>query len=576
MLKCWVRKSLRPALTALALGAMTLSFTGAARALGPAAKGVFVGNEFYAPTVTWQNNARVSGFTTLCLFTMHVQSNGNLDYNGTPIVTNGVYVGDSTWGAKLAACKAAPSSVNRIELTIGGWGDPSFTNIKNLIASQGTGSSSILYRSFQALKNAIGIDAIQYDDEQTYDSGSAVSFGNMISGLGMKVTLCPYTAQAFWVSVRSQLGAKVDAIYLQCYDGGAGNDPGNWNSAFGGFKVYPGLWGNTDTPGSAAAKMRGWQNNLGITGGFMWLNGSLPGDAPKWAETLHIGLDPIAFFNIVNQNSGRCVDLINGNTANGAVVNQWGFDSNSGNQRWSLVPSENGDHFKLISWTSGKCLGPAADSINAGVQITDSEYSGNNTAQQWDLIDTGNGWHNIKNVKSGLVLDVAGNSTADNGMLDQWPSNGQANQRFRLQPWGNYYLQASTGKYICVQGAGTTNGSAIIQYDGQSNPWFRWTFTSVGDGWYDLFSVNAPTRVISVQNASIAANAPCVLWDYNAASHANSTVRVLPKTNGKYKFYFQHDGMSWDIPGGGPANNTPLQQFPDNAGANQEFAMERS
>ena len=214
-----------------------------------AVRGVYVGGDFYPPIASLAAG-RASGFNTFFLFTLHVYPNGDVYYNNTPVVQNGVYVGDPTWGASLAALRPA---VNRIELVVSSYGDASFDNIKNLVATNGTGAGSILYQDFLALKNATGVDAIQYDDEQTYDVSSAVAFGRMIAALGMKVTFVPYTAQSFWVSVKSQLGTNVDAIYLQCYDGGAGNDPGSWNTAFGGFKVYPGLWGNTDTPPSVTS-----------------------------------------------------------------------------------------------------------------------------------------------------------------------------------------------------------------------------------------------------------------------------------------------------------------------------------
>ncbi|MEO7717951.1 MAG: RICIN domain-containing protein [Capsulimonas sp.] len=551
----------------------SLFLTGMSASQG-AVKGLFVGNEFYAPSASWQNTARSSGYTSLFLFTMHVQSNGNLDYNGTPIVTNGVYVGDSTWGAKLAACKAAPSTVNRIELTIGGWGDPSFTNIKNLIVSQGTGSSSILYRSFQALKNATGIDAIQYDDEQTYDVGSAVSFGNLISTLGMKVTFCPYTNQAFWVNAKSQLGSKVDAIYLQCYDGGAGNDPGNWNSAFGGFKVTPGLWGNVDTMASSTAKFRGWQTNLGINGGFLWLNGGFPaGDGARWAEALRLGVDPVPFFNIVNQNSGKCLDLIGGNTANGANVNQWGYDGSTGNQRWALAPTENGDHFKLISWVSGKAMAIAGDSLTNGAQLVDTDYTYGDPSQQWDLVDVGSGWYNIKNVRSGLLMDVDGASTADNAKVQQYGNTNTAAQRWRLQPWGNYYLRAeNSGKYVGVTGAG--NGAAVVQNPFVAQPWLQWAFNPRVDGWFSVQSLYTPGRAVS-PNASSTPGQALWIWDYSSSNPADQLVRIRPRTNGTFSYYFASNNLAWDIRGASQADATPVQQYTNNESSAQQFRMER-
>ncbi|GAA5480857.1 hypothetical protein [Haloferula sargassicola] len=253
-------------------------------------RAVFVGGDFYVPSSAKIEAAKASGFNTLLLFTLHFRANGDVYYNDTLIVENGVYVGDPNWGASLAALRP---TINRIEMSIASWGDPSFSYIKDLIDAEGTGPDSIIYKNFLALKDATGVDAILYDDEQTYDVASAVELGNMIAGMGMKVTLCPYTAQSFWTSVKSQLGDKVDAVYLQCYDGGAFNNPATWNAAFGGFKVYPGLWGNTSTPPTVTSRMRNWQQSLGIEGGFMWLNGGLPNDGAKWAQALAYGLEPL-------------------------------------------------------------------------------------------------------------------------------------------------------------------------------------------------------------------------------------------------------------------------------------------
>lgn len=281
------------------------------------------------------------------------------------------------------------------------------------------------------------------------------------------------------------------------------------------------------------------------------------------------------YFLIVNQNSGKCLDLINGNLANGANINQWTYDYNGPNQRWAIVPTEGGNHFKLISYVSGKAMSVSNDSLGTGAQIWAWDYS-SDPSQQWDLVDAGSGWYNIKNVRSGLLLDVSYASTADNAEVWQWTSNnGGANQKWRLQPWGSYYLGASSGKYVCVQGAGSANNTPIIQYTQENNPWFKWNFTSEGDGYYGLFSLNAPSRVLCVANASKAAGYYCQLYDYNPNNIGDQKVRIVPKTDGNFKFYFAHDGMSWDIPGGATTNNAPLQQYPDNGNPWQEFTLQR-
>ena len=241
------------------------------------------------------NGYRASGMTTMILFTMSVSANGDFTYGGNPICSNGSYVGPSNWPSLLSQCKTAPSSIGRIEMCIGQWGDASFGNIKNRIAADGTGSGTVLYRNLQALKNVLGINAIDFDDELTYDSGSAVSFGNIINAVGMKVTLCPYTNPGYWQAVKAGLGNIVDAVYLQCYDGGAGDDPAVWNNYFGGMKVIPGYW-DWERDATFQNKMNAWKNN-GCQGGFLWpsnTGGNPPADGGEmlqYANWIHAAMD---------------------------------------------------------------------------------------------------------------------------------------------------------------------------------------------------------------------------------------------------------------------------------------------
>jgi len=360
-----IRKTLQQTRLLLALVVMFIAIANTAWASGGV--GIYVDGQYYAPTTASQNIARSSGYTSLFLFTTNVETNGNITGFNTTLCQNGAYTGDTTWAAKLAACKTAPSSVKRIEICIGSWGSQAFNNIRSLIAAQGTGTGSILYRNFLALKNATGVDAIQFDDETTYDVNSMVAFGNMLAAIGLKVTLCPYTQQAFWVNVKSQLGSKVDAIYLQCYDGGAGNDPGNWINAFGGFKVTPGLWGNTETTASAFAKMQNWRNNLGIPGGFMWLNGTMQWDYQLWPP----------FFNIVFEN---------------AAVYYAGSYGNPGT---------------ALQGTNDPYLNSANQYVSGCSEVADTSYNAN-AQQQWSIYPIGGGRWNIMNTSSGQLLQATG------------------------------------------------------------------------------------------------------------------------------------------------------------------------
>lgn len=232
------------------------------------------GNDYFQFTTPSMAFAKASGFTTLITFGIHVNPDGTLMIGGGVCASNGVYVGPANWGSLVATLKTPPTTVNRYEVLIGGWLDNSFDNIKSLVNLQGTGSGSILYKNFQALKAAVpGIDAINDDDEQTYDLNSSTQFANMLGGLGYKFTLVPYTAQSFWVNLKNNI-TNCDYVYLQCYAGGAGNDLGQWNAAFGGtngyslsgFHVIPGQESNTTDP----AEWNDWYLETGVQGGFYY------------------------------------------------------------------------------------------------------------------------------------------------------------------------------------------------------------------------------------------------------------------------------------------------------------------
>ncbi len=286
------KKSVRHAFGFMSFVVLALGLMGslATSSTAIAASAIFGREELFTLNSGNISAIKSSGFTTVILFVVDVETNGDLNFNGDHlIITNGVYMGDSAWPTRLAALKTAPSLITRIEVCTGGSGAQSWANIKSLIAAQGTSSTSILYRNFQILKSTLGIDAICNDDEVAYDATSAATFNKMITTLGMKNTLCPYNNVSYWQSVFNN--STIDAIYLQCYDGGAGNDPATWNGYFGGFKVAPGDW-NNDSVATVQSKFATWSPV--ISGGFMWqLELIGDGGLAAYARAINLSVDPL-------------------------------------------------------------------------------------------------------------------------------------------------------------------------------------------------------------------------------------------------------------------------------------------
>lgn len=240
--------------------------------------GLYAGGPVYKNRNYSISELKGSGYTCLVVWTIHIDASGNLNFNAEfPLVQNGAYTGASAYpnfASDIASLKTAPTTITRLEFCLSAWGSSTFANIRNLVNSQGTGPASILYRNFQAIKNTFpAVDAIGFDDESTYDVSTATAFAVMLGGLGFKVSLVPYTAASFWTGVatntNNQRPGTVDRVDLQCYAGGAGNNPCNWN--FGSIPVYAGLWDQEKTTSQVQSQLTTWKNNCGIDGGFMWL-----------------------------------------------------------------------------------------------------------------------------------------------------------------------------------------------------------------------------------------------------------------------------------------------------------------
>lgn len=227
---------------------------------------------------------KTSGFNSLVIFGVGILENGDIKYySNTPgssdvvIASGGAYVGGDALSNKVRSFKTGDTGVNRLEISMNS------QHVRELMSSPGPGAETPLYRNFEALKTAWSLDAVNNDDESIYHVASTVTFGKMLGKIGYKYTIAPYTNTGFWTSVKSQLNQGLtepnlllDRVYLQCYDGGAGNDPGSWQSTLG-MKVVPLIWVTNDskpsqgtTAAQAKTRFTNWNQRSATGGGGYW------------------------------------------------------------------------------------------------------------------------------------------------------------------------------------------------------------------------------------------------------------------------------------------------------------------
>jgi hypothetical protein len=245
-----------------------------------------------------------SGFNTLIIFGIGVLSNGGIMYySNTPgskdtlVASNGTYVGGDALAAKVRSFKttittnpnnnntttSSNTEITRLEISMNA------QNIRPLLTTPGpgTGPTTPLHRNFAALKTAWSLDAVNNDDESIYDTASTVAFAKMLGQIGYRYSIAPYTVPSFWAGVVAGVnrgrkagdpdgGLLLDRVYLQCYDGGAGNVPSEWARRLG-MGVVPLVWVVNDSKPrfgvsveQARGGFEGWKRAGGVVGGGYW------------------------------------------------------------------------------------------------------------------------------------------------------------------------------------------------------------------------------------------------------------------------------------------------------------------
>ncbi|MFE7338889.1 RICIN domain-containing protein [Streptomyces griseus] len=143
-------------------------------------------------------------------------------------------------------------------------------------------------------------------------------------------------------------------------------------------------------------------------------------------------IDPAAWYQVRNVNSGACLDAADWGTANGTALQQWACGTGA-NQGWQFRPADGG-HYQVVNrhnakaWDVDGGSGATAD----GIKVHLWSYEGG-LNQQWrpEALGT-SGQYRFVARHSGKCLAVDGSSTADGARLSQQPCSGSAAQAFTL------------------------------------------------------------------------------------------------------------------------------------------------
>ena len=511
---------------------LILVFSGVSKTIAQST-GVYVGGHIRRERPGTIEKLRNSGFTYIILFNINVEPDGTLTTDGETVCKDGKYVFGNTqpnYVSDIKKLKQAPTTISRIEICIGGWGNESFSRIKELINRHGVGSGTILYKNFKALKNAIPeIDAVNNDDEYCYDVATAVKFHQMMYELGYKTTIAPYTNRSFWENLVSQLGDRCDRVLIQCYDGGAGNNPSDWH--LGNRAVHAGRMnyqeGGVD---ACVAQMESWKKNNGVSGGFIWLYNDETWNLNQWATRM------LRVFG-----TKKCDDSI-------AILYA---DSDYRGYSKSLGEGSYTQADLAMYGISAKDI--SSLKVTKGFKITlyeNADFTGNSKSWTTDASFVGGDWN-------------------DKACSVRIEPNGKSGLS------GNFkIMNRNSGKYLDLDNNKTDNNTAIVQFDDEGvDASQTWTFTEVmkGKGVYSICSYGSKNRGMDVVDFSKDNGAQVQLYDYLGNPHQQFILYDCGE--GYYQLVARNSGKVVEIPQSSKGNGEWIKIYDNNGTHTQQWAV---
>ncbi|WP_405015285.1 RICIN domain-containing protein [Kitasatospora sp. NBC_01539] len=135
-------------------------------------------------------------------------------------------------------------------------------------------------------------------------------------------------------------------------------------------------------------------------------------------------------------------------------------------------------------------------------------------------------------------------------------------------------VNANSGKCVDASGAGTANGTPILQWscgNGQANQ--QWQFSATDSGYYVITNRNAAgnQQVVDLPNSSTADGTKLTTWARN--SGANQQWQPVRQSDGAYHFVSRSSGKCLDIPGASTADGALVQQWTCNGTGAQSFQL---
>jgi len=283
-------------------------------------------------------------------------------------------------------------------------------------------------------------------------------------------------------------------------------------------------------------------------------------------------------------NYNMVVDVANAKTDDGTNVHLY-QDNNSDAQKWEVKHIGNGYYTISTKLDNTKVLDVKYGGYQNGTNIQ-LHTSNNSPAQQWLIKYAGNGYYYIISKCNNKYVDIANGSSKNGANIQMYQGNGSNAQKFKFvevidldtKPIiedGSYTISSflDNSKVLDIQNGTIASGINVQLYD-YNKSWAQiWSVKSLGNGYYSILNAFDNKQSLDVRNASAVNGSRIQIYNNNGTS----AQKWIIKDAGDGYFYIisQLDNLYVDIANGSSKNGAAAQLYHGNGTNAQKFKFNK-
>ena len=288
-------------------------------------------------------------------------------------------------------------------------------------------------------------------------------------------------------------------------------------------------------------------------------------------------------YNVIKSET---VTLNSDGTITGAVDGKWSYTSGT---PYITITLDGNYYYGVFTYaydenTKAKKMTFSVVGKN-NVCIWGAKGTGINTYTTTSITDGGT--YYLRNVESGLFLDVSNASSANGTNIQQWTFNGLTAQKFQFKKVGNYYaiLTGASDYNSCVDvtSGSFESGTNIEQWEYWGGDMQLFRVVQNTDGTYSfLTKVSSETQALDDENLGTTDGTNVDQWAFWGGDCQKWELVYTPDTytttsdmtyNGTYYIQSVSSGLYLDVVNGSSNDGTNIQQYAYNGSDAQKFKL---